>query len=190
MTNRSEHRTSERGSAYIIALMALVVLSILGLGLALITQTEMQIGAAEVTQQRVLYAADSGVSRATARALSKFDCSPVPGNEFVMVDPDITAVATFANVRQEVGLSGALTILDNPCPLCMVNNAGGSYQAGEQTYYQVHHTLTARAQRLKGADPQPMAQREVGAFFSLEPWPQIGDCYSVVEVPGAPQIRM
>jgi len=56
------HRASERGSAYLFALLVLLVLTVIGLSLAVITQTEVQIGGAIKGATRVLYGADSGVS--------------------------------------------------------------------------------------------------------------------------------
>jgi len=52
----------ERGSAYLIALLALVVLTILGLALVLITQTEVAIGANDRTINRDFYTADAGAT--------------------------------------------------------------------------------------------------------------------------------
>jgi hypothetical protein len=63
-------RRAESGSAYIIALLVLVVLSIIGLGLTMITQTEQQIGANDLRIQRALYGGDSGVQLAIARVLT------------------------------------------------------------------------------------------------------------------------
>ena len=63
------HRPAERGSAYLVALLVLVLLTIIGLSLSLITQTEMQIGANERLIERSFYVADSGISLATARTL-------------------------------------------------------------------------------------------------------------------------
>ena len=64
------HRRAEAGSAYIVALLVLVVLSILGLSLSLISQSELQIGANELTTHRALYGAESGVNLAIARVLT------------------------------------------------------------------------------------------------------------------------
>jgi len=63
-------RNPEAGSAYIIALLVLVVLSIIGIALAQITQTEYQIGANELTSNRTLYAADEAFQFATAYQLT------------------------------------------------------------------------------------------------------------------------
>jgi hypothetical protein len=72
----------------------------------------------------------------------------------------------------------------------MVNNAGGSGEYGAQIYFDVHHALTADAERLHGTDPQPAARKQVGAFLSLQPWPQIADCYSFQHTPEAEKVKL
>ena len=65
MTSHRSNRASvhQSGSAYLAALLAMVVLSIIGLSLAFITQNEMLIGANQRTVTRVLYDADAGDRR-------------------------------------------------------------------------------------------------------------------------------
>jgi Tfp pilus assembly protein PilX len=64
-------RRGEAGSAYLVAILALVVLTIAGLSLALITQTETQIGANEKMVERAFYAADSGIAISTQQNVRK-----------------------------------------------------------------------------------------------------------------------
>ena len=52
---------AENGSAYLFALLVLLVLTVIGLSLAIITQSEVQIGAAERTGVRVFYDSDAAV---------------------------------------------------------------------------------------------------------------------------------
>src|SRR5262249_14397393 len=66
-------RRGEAGSAYMIVIGALAVLSTIGLALIAVTQTEFQIGGSERVNNRVFYAADSGIAVATARALVSGD---------------------------------------------------------------------------------------------------------------------
>src|SRR6185295_1896315 len=63
-------RRGEAGSAYIVTLLALVVLTIMALSLVLVTQTEIQSGTAEKTINRVFYSADTGLGIAAASALT------------------------------------------------------------------------------------------------------------------------
>ena len=181
---------SQSGSAYLVALLALVVLSIVGLALAFITQTEMQIGANEMTQQRAFYAADSGISRSMARTFANFNCAPMLGPDFTIADQDLSTLMTGSGLREEVAVTAAVPINDPPCPLCSINNAGGTEEKGKQDYYEVHHVVTADAERRVGTDPQPMAQRTVGSFFALQPWPKIKDCYDYVGSAEAAKVKM
>ena len=70
-------RPEESGSAYLIVLLVLVVLTILGLSLVSITQTEMQIGSSERVDNRTFYSADAGIGIATARVLVDHDHSAI-----------------------------------------------------------------------------------------------------------------
>ena len=126
--------SSQAGSAYIIALLALVVLSILGLGLALITQTEMQIGSNERTMQKVFYSADTGVQMAVARAivipeLTKFTLN-LKDNEKVML-------------KHEVEVSPFFPVMQATCNLCEFNDPG-EYK---DPYKKVNFGVTATANR-------------------------------------------
>ena len=66
-------RRSESGSAYLATMLVLVVLTILGLSLAVITQTEVLISGSEKQAVRQLFAASSGVQAAAAYELVSRD---------------------------------------------------------------------------------------------------------------------
>ena len=116
-TTRGRPR-AEEGSAYLIALLTLVVLTIVGLSLALITQTEMQIGANERTIQKVFYAADAGVAGSVVKALAGFDY------QARTITLDDTEGLASLNLHHQVETSPFFPILESPCNLCSVNNAG------------------------------------------------------------------
>lgn len=158
---RQTGRTAEGGSAYIIALMVLVVLTVLGLGLALITQTEMQIGANERTLQRVFYSAESGLDTSTARALVDRNLSTIT---YTFRDPDAAAIF---NIRHEVLLSPFYPIMTAPCNLCEINNAG-EYQGGGMQ--KVNFALTARADRLLGTNPDPQSRKMLSTLIEVQPY--------------------
>lgn len=196
-------RTSRReaGSAYIIALMVLVVLTILGLGLALITQTELQIGANERTMQRLFYASDSGISRATAQTVYSFNCAPIGdplsgSTGFDLTDTGEILTQTASQIalaaRQHVEVSPVLPVMDPPCPLCNINNAGGSQAYGEQTYFDVNHAVTSTSTRLSDltVPPREYGRRTVSTFISIQPWPKMPDCYGYYNSPEAAEIKL
>jgi len=185
-------RAGEAGSAYIIALLALVVLSILGLGLALITQTEMQVGAGEMTYQRLLYSADSGTARGVASAFAHYNCAPIAGTDNQIADQDLSTLMSGSKLRQETAVTASIMVMSPPCPLCKVNNASGSQEAGQQDYYEIHHVLSATADRRQGTSPTSpsLGSRTVGTFFSLQPWPINPDCQKLVGSDEASKVKL
>ena len=90
----------ERGSAYIIALMALLVLTMGGLAVTLISQTEMQVGVNEKVIHRTFYAAESGLNLATAYVLTVGGaCQPArPIDQVAGAPPGWNYVAELENV--------------------------------------------------------------------------------------------
>jgi Tfp pilus assembly protein PilX len=63
MTSTPHHLTGERGAALIIAMMATMLLTALGLALMLVTQTETMVASNYRNAGEGLYAADAGVER-------------------------------------------------------------------------------------------------------------------------------
>lgn len=62
-------RPTERGSVFIVALMVLVMLTVIGLSLALVTETEMLIGGNEQIINETHFAAETGQSVAVSQLL-------------------------------------------------------------------------------------------------------------------------
>ncbi len=59
----------ERGSVFIVALLALVLLTVVGLSLALVTETEMLLGSNEQVITETFYAGETGASVAIGQAM-------------------------------------------------------------------------------------------------------------------------
>lgn len=149
----------ERGSAYLIVLLVLVVLTILGLVLALMTQSEMQIGANERQIQRVFYAADTGIGEATARVLVTRDYSP---KELFLKDPASLPSLTLGN---RVEVSRFYPILDAPCDLCQINQGSD--------FAKINHAVIATATRtgVTGTDPEvALASKTLAVMVEIQPW--------------------
>jgi Tfp pilus assembly protein PilX len=164
----------ERGSAYVVTLLALVVLTILALSLTLVTQSEMQIGVNERIIQRVFYAADSGVAATTARALVTNDFS---GRTVILEEPDTSALM---NHRSSVEISPLVPILDSPCNLCEVNNAG-TYS--ERAYRKIGHAVTVNASRIGGPDDTRTAFKTISAMIDFQPWKDPPQAYLPIDDP-------
>jgi PilX N-terminal len=162
------------GSAYLLTLMVLVILTMVGLSLSLIAQTEQQLGANERTMQSAFYAADSGVAIGTARAIAINDQSPIT----VLLDRRTLGSSFLAN---QVLVSPFQQILPMPCNYCEINQ-------GFQ-YFNVNHAVNATAQRVAWANATPFppddvrinARATVGSMVEIQPW-QVTLEYSVREV--------
>jgi Tfp pilus assembly protein PilX len=124
----------ERGSAYLIALLALTVLTILGLALVLITQTEVQIGANERTLNRDFYAADAGAS--------------VPFQEFMVNSDPNTPAFDLNDVARGTGHVGDTTT-PTPTPTVMVQccNYCSCEEKATQRQVEVNLATTSTATR-------------------------------------------
>jgi len=154
-------RAGERGSAYIIALLALVILSVLGLALVFISQTEMEIGSNERSIERAFYAGESGVALASARVLVANDHRPAL---FDLDEPG----ATLAAFRQRIDLAPVVPLYDAACNLCEINNVG-TYQ-DRNAYRKVNNAITVRASRTIGRGGRSVAQRTIASMLELQPW--------------------
>jgi Tfp pilus assembly protein PilX len=159
-------RRCEEGSAYMIVLLALVVLTILALSLAFVTQTELQIGGNERATNRVFYAAESGIAAATARALVTADYK---AHVFTFTDPG-TATLGFT---ETVDVSPVLPILDAPCNLCEINDAG-TYS--EKSFRKINHAVTATSVRTSGSSAA-LAQKTITAMIEVQPWKASPEAY-------------
>ena len=156
-TRRRRPRTPA-GSAYLITLLALVVLTIMALGLSVVTQSEMLIGSNERTIQRVFYAADSGISIATANALVAADYS---SKVITLPEP-----GSLLGVEYEVELSPFYPLLNAPCNLCQINDAG---QYGSKQFFKNDYAVTSIATRKDAADTAVLAQKTLSAVVEVQP---------------------
>jgi type IV pilus assembly PilX-like protein len=168
----------ESGSAYMMSLLVLVVLTILGLALVLVTQSEMSIGSNELTLQRTFYEADSGVAIATARVLVNNDHRPVT---LTLDEPGTGLLGTsLLGFKSEIHLAPVVPLSDAPCNLCEINNAG-TYN--ERAYRKINNVITVTATRRTAIDPTPLAQKTVSAMIEVQPWKSTPEAYSAITDP-------
>ena len=154
----------QAGSAYIISLMAMVVLMIIGLSLSVVTQTELQISGNEKAIEQTFYSADSGVAIGTARALSR---TGQDGFTFRMNQEEREQNYKLAN---RVTVCPFQAIQWSPCALCEINQSSQRKQI-------VNHAVSARSERIawtgSGAPPddaQVRARRTISLMVELQPW--------------------
>ncbi len=161
--SRSRGPQREDGSAYLVSLLALVVLAIVGLSMSLVTQTEMQIGANEGTINRVFYSTDSGVADSVARALTNRDYA---ARVFELDEPGGNPLL---NLRTRIDSSPFYPILDSPCNLCEINNTG-TY--ADRAYRKINHATTSTASRVAGPtdNSTPLGENTISAMVEVQPW--------------------
>ena len=168
-------RSGERGSAYVIALLVLVVLSIVGLSLAAVTQTEIQLGGNERTIQRTFYGAESGVGLSISRVLTvnqstdQTTVTAVEPMQFVL--PQRLEPLGPTNLATRVEVSPYVPVLSAPCNWCPTNY-------DETNFFKVNHAITSRATQLAWSGPSPdppadavpMAEKTIFLMAEMQPW--------------------
>jgi hypothetical protein len=159
-----------------VALLGLVILTMLGLTLSMITQTEMRMGANDRILQRVFYAADSGFGASVSRALVQGDFTE---ETFTLPDPSSPPAFSF---RHSVAVTPLVPVLSAPCNLCQINDAG-SY--GAKQYHKVSHAVAVDARRLGGDVDNPglVADKALSAMFDIQPMESTPDAHLVVANP-------
>jgi Tfp pilus assembly protein PilX len=157
---------AERGSAFVVALLVLLVLTISGLAVTLMTQTEMRIGSNERTANRSLYASDSGIEVSTARK-NYIGPEPVTHTFYLnttLQDTGATAATTFSD---QVTITPLIPVSTQYCNLCQVNK--GLSQAYTQIVYGVNSTAVRSG--VNGSFNQTIASKLLGATIKMQPQP-------------------
>lgn len=154
----------QQGSVYILALLVLLILTIVGLSLSLVTQSELQIGVNERLSHQAFHSAAAGVDVGTAKALVMPDLRSF---EIDLVEPsDVTNM----NLRHRLEVSPFLPILSAPCNLCQINEGAD--------FMKINHAVSSSATRIAWMGnpatppdvPTPLAQERVSLLVSFQPW--------------------
>ncbi|MEO8275939.1 MAG: hypothetical protein ABI639_06935 [Thermoanaerobaculia bacterium] len=154
----STSNRSESGSAYLATLLILVVLTILGLSLAVITQTEVLIGGSEKQATRQVFAANSGIGLSTGFMLVAADASV---HQLRIAERTQTLFGTDTTVTDDVCTSPFYQLQSGVCNLCMMNQ--------DNDYFAVTYGVTVAA--LRRSDKKEVGSRkELGAVLAVEPW--------------------
>jgi Tfp pilus assembly protein PilX len=157
----------ERGSAFTVALLVMLVLTVSGLALTLMTQTEVRIGVNERTTNRSLYASDSGVEVATAREL--FIGPETQSHTFFLNtttqdNPSSTAATTFSD---QITVTPLIPIGMQYCNLCQVN------KGLSQNYSYLTYAVNSTAARIgvDGTFSQTFSGKLLGSTIGMQPQP-------------------
>ena len=158
---------SEAGSAYLIALMALFLLTILGISVSLVTQTEILAASQERTIERTFYAAEAGLEASIARALGDGDFGPI---EHIARRNELEQ-GQLMNVHERVQSSPFFCMGDAPCNLCSINQ-------GSQ-FVRRNHMVAVNAARsgvLGDGTEIPVGRKSLSSQVNVEPMQTVLDC--------------
>ena len=164
MRQSRSHKNRQEGSVFIIALLVLLILTLVGLTLSLVTQSEMQIGVNERLSQSAFYVSNSGIDIATAKALV------LPDLRSFTIDLVEPANLPNLNIRHRLEVSPFQPILDAPCNLCQIN--------ADASYFKINHAVASQATRIAWmgaaatppANPTPLAQKRLSVMVAFQPW--------------------
>ncbi len=160
----SDRADTERGSAYLLVLLVLVVLSIVGLSLVLVTQVESEIGTTERTIHRTFYSADSGIAVAVARKMSG-------GSGPFQFQMNTLGVGTWRR-GDEVRVDNFFPVRPGYCNLCTANSGS--------EYFRIDYLAVSESTRYgtgdsKGGNRHPLARQAVRSEVSIQPERGPGD---------------
>jgi Tfp pilus assembly protein PilX len=169
---RGDRRRGERGTAFVIALLVLLVLTIAGLALTLMTQTEMRIGANEREANRTFYASDSGIQVSTARTLWTANTTQTLTILLNTTQQDQTlSSAPPLTFEDQIVVTPLYAIHTQPCEFCQVNQ---NLQIKYAYTTHVVNVSTTRVGQFGTSNPytQTMAQQVVASMIGIQPTPQ------------------
>jgi len=160
-------RRREQGSSYVIALLALFVLTILGLALVVLTQNEVQIGANERTINRVFYAAEAGAALTVAKTLTAKDYSETT-SVFMETHPGGVANNIASVAHSTLMIPTGISY----CSWCPTDADGTQY-------FKVTHLLNVTTDVVSwtGGPTPPvgatnLGEKTIGMVLEVQPWKQ------------------
>lgn len=150
-------RAGESGSAYLFALLVLLVLTVIGLSLAIVTQSEVQIGASVRTGVRTFYSSDS----ATRVQLSGLFSDRTAPLDFKLHDPTVVGSAALSD---DTHASAFFPLYTGPSSL-------GAMNTGGNRYFAIDHIVTAATERTStiGGTSTLYADKTITSMYAVSP---------------------
>jgi Tfp pilus assembly protein PilX len=159
-------RRAEEGSAYLAVLMLLVVLTILGLSLSVITQTEVIIGGSERQTTRQVFNAASALNLSAVHELVNRNSA---GRMMILGRRNQNFFGEATTIGDRVCTTPFFQIQAGTCNLCTMNQ--------DTNFFAVQNAVTANA--LRHGDDELAARRQVGSVVALEPWERSFTAFSM-----------
>jgi hypothetical protein len=160
MKHRANTRRADEGSAYIVALLCLFVLTILGLSLGVITQAEIVAGGQERLMERVFYSAEAGIGLSVGRAIGEGDFGSITH----LRSRTELEQGQLMPMREQVRSSPFYCLGDSPCNLCSINQG--------RNYVRRNHVLSINAVRYGGPEEtidSTVARKSLSTMVDVEP---------------------
>ena len=159
----STHGSRQRGSAYLISLLVMLVLTLMGLALTTLTQTELLIGSNERQIQRLFFAADAGRAASTAKALLSNDYEPY---EFELTEANMWGGRSGLSTRHVVEMSAFYPAQEEICDLC---DSANSMSLKADPLYRTAYIVGSTATRMNDVDGNELGRKVIGTFVDLHP---------------------
>ena len=159
-SSKSPARRREAGNAYILTLMILALLTIMGVTVSLVTQTEILAGSQERSIERIFYAAESGLELSIGKALSdgNFGAAILLRKRTELEDGQLV------NIQERVTSTPFFCLGDAPCNLCAINQG--------RDFVRRNHVLATQAARFgvgEGGVETDLARKGLGTMVDVEP---------------------
>jgi hypothetical protein len=165
------------GSAYLAVLLAMIALSAMAFGVALVAGAERRIAASARAVEQLFYAADAGLESATARALAAADYSGRTLRWPVFSGRSDTEGAARSELRSTS--TPFYPLLEEPCDLCSVNRSG---PYGTGAWRRIVFAVTVEAERVTPGGRRT-ARKSLSTLIEVLPWRLPADAYRAAEDP-------
>lgn len=158
----------DRGNAYLITVMVMVIVTLLGLSIGAVSQTEMLIGSRERNNQRVFYLAETGLNLAVARFMASRETRGTRAEMLLPPAYDFSDDGGFGGIALQgvLRIAPVMATAKPPCNLCSI---GGSTEANPESLFNMRYAITVRAQ-MESQSGQVLAQRRVSSLLDIQPW--------------------
>lgn len=171
-------RSDEAGSAYVIALFVILLLSMLGLSLSLVTGTEAIIGFNDQLIQQTFYGADAGVGVGVSRILVTRDCDEL---SFIL-NTDVSGGSP--TIAQTEITQESFLLFDAPCNYCQISSSEEE-AVFKRVFFQINSTGRRATRRTGTADASTAtASRTVSAILDTQPFDSPIECLYSIEDDG------
>jgi hypothetical protein len=153
---------SQRGSTLVLVMIVLFLLSVIGLSLVAMTESEFLIGSNHWLRERTLVETENGIHIAVARKVVRND-----GRAVDLRFADAAGSRSAANFNNDLEVAPVAVIAERPCNFCEINGSG-SYT--EKAFRAVVHDVRSTGIRRGSSADAVAARQTLQVDIQLEPW--------------------